>query len=99
MKQKCLFSCAEPEKYKLIGTKVSRCRKTGLWKQKGGPPKCIERRKKKKKKTKKKPKKKQTKPKSIGHPIISSPRLVKFLFKFDPLLDIFSLFNCSVTPG
>ena len=74
VKQKCLFSCAEPDKFKLIGTKVARCRKTGLWKQKGRPPKCIEKRKKKKKKTKKKPKNKPTEPKSIGHPIIPSPR-------------------------
>ena len=68
MKTKCMFSCQDPKKYKLIGTKVARCRKNGEWKQKGGPPKCIEKPNKKKKKDRKKNKKNKI-PKAIGHPL------------------------------
>ena len=65
VKQKCQFLCKDSDNYKLIGTKVARCRKTGLWKQKGGPPKCVEKRKKKKGKKKGK----KSKNKSLGHPL------------------------------
>ena len=59
VKQKCQFSCADSKHFKLIGSKVARCKKTGTWKQKGGAPKCVEKKKRRKKKKKKEKKNKK----------------------------------------
>lgn len=40
VRQKCKFSC--PPGFKLVGSKISRCRRNKEWKYQGGPPKCIE---------------------------------------------------------
>ena len=68
VKQKCQFSCADPQSFKLIGSKSVKCKKNGTWRQKGGNPMCVE--KKKKKKSKKKQRKKKHKNNQhLGHPL------------------------------
>ena len=64
VKQKCQYSCKDPKHFKLIGSKTARCKKNGTWKQKGGSPMCIE-----KKKKKRKNKKNRKKNKQLGHPL------------------------------
>ena len=68
VKQKCQFSCADPKNFKLIGSKSVKCKKNSTWRQKGGNPMCVE--KKKKKKSKKKHRKKKHKNNQhLGHPL------------------------------
>ena len=43
IKTKCRFGCIDQHRYKLIGSKITRCTKNSEWKLKGGPPKCTER--------------------------------------------------------
>ena len=64
VKQKCQFSCADHKNFKLIGSKSVKCKKNGTWRQKGGNPMCVEKKKKSKKKRKKKHKNQH-----LGHPL------------------------------
>lgn len=68
VKQKCQFSCQDKKHFKLIGGKSIKCKKNGTWRQKGGPPKCVEK-KKKKKKDKKQKNKHVSKTDQLGHPL------------------------------
>jgi Zn-finger nucleic acid-binding protein len=70
--QRCHYACIDSVNYKLIGTKVARCKRNGLWKENGGLPKCIERKSRKKsrrKNNKKHKKKKNNEHKTLGHPL------------------------------
>jgi hypothetical protein len=39
VRQRCKFSCPKGEQ--LLGSRASRCRRDGVWKHNGGPPKCV----------------------------------------------------------
>ena len=42
MGQKCRFACRDPKRFKLVGSRGSRCQKNSEWKWKSEPPKCVE---------------------------------------------------------
>ena len=39
VRKRCKFSC--PVGYRLLGSRVAKCRRDGVWKSNGGPPKCV----------------------------------------------------------
>ena len=39
VRQRCKFSC--PAGHRLLGSRAAKCRRDGVWKSNGGPPKCV----------------------------------------------------------